>query len=166
MVDAHRPGAFAHRLAERHVEVAEDAGRDGSLGRRHLALREIDTFFGVKSAHQAPVPAHLDHAPHRPVVRPGSLAHARESERVAADRHRIAGRHAHVALDLVTLHHRHAGDEHGDAKVGERHPPPGARLLTEAGKPTALRVPDPLPHAGNRRGRDPGRKPETEARER
>src|SRR5437773_4206707 len=44
VVDAHRPGAFPHRLAERHVEVAEDAGRDGSLGRRHLALREIDTL--------------------------------------------------------------------------------------------------------------------------
>src|SRR5262245_17332658 len=158
VIDADRPRALAHRLAERHVQIAPQAGRDRRFGHRHL-LRVVDALLGTERPVRTAVLAHVDRALHRAIVRPLGLAHAVEPERVTADRDRVAHAHAHVALALVPPHERHAGDEDRDAEVREDHPPVGARLLREPGREGAAGVAEPpLDPAGGR-----GDAPEREA---
>src|SRR6266702_1532627 len=97
VLHAHDPGRRADCIAERHVQVAREAGIDRGFRHRHV-LHRVDAFLGIKSSDCAPVLVDLNLGASSDVIRALHVPHAVEAERVVAELYGVARLHAHVAL--------------------------------------------------------------------
>ena len=129
-VDADGPGFVADGFTQRHVEVAGDTGLDGGFGHGH-GLHGVDALFRFEDGDRAAVAGHGEVAAGGGVVGAGFLMDVIEPEGVAADLGGVAGAHAQVLFDFVTFDQGNAGNEDGDAEVGDDHALIGAGQMDE-----------------------------------
>src|SRR5205823_3461030 len=109
VIDAHAPGAAAHRFPKRDIQVAEETGIDVGFS-HHVSSCRISALLRRHLPDKIPVPGDGDVGARRTIVWTVNLRYAVKLKFVPTGIDLVSYCHANVLFGLITSHKCHPND--------------------------------------------------------
>src|SRR5262249_49233602 len=130
VVNTDCPRAAAQRIAERNIQVAEQASVDRSLSHDVLSCR-IRSLFRKHHSHFLSISRHLNLSTCCHVIWSIDVANSVQAETVRSGSNSVANVHLHIVLRLICGNKRNTYNENRNSYVSQMHSEIAPRLHSQ-----------------------------------